>query len=121
MPVCYFNADYDTKYRCDYKVNDSSIEITVDYDIEDEIEAVNGVKVFGSNTVYKKRDILIVDFANKMNYLAKNAVCTGNNQVYGSADGGAKTRFRSRTFLFTAVPKSFRSFRLRPKLVKLKY
>ena len=120
MPVCYFNADYDTKYRCDYKVNDSSIEITVDYDIEDEIEAVNGVKVFGSNTVYKKRDILIVDFANKMNYLAKNAVCTGNNQVYGSADGGAKTRFRSRTFFVHSSPEKLSQLPITPKVSKIK-
>ena len=64
MAVCYFDSNYDTKYKCTYEIKESVIEVEVEYDVSDEIESIDGVKVFGSNTEYRKRDILIVDYQN---------------------------------------------------------
>lgn len=98
MAVCYFNDKYDEKYDCQYEVKKDGIEIVVNYDIDDEIPAINGVRTFGSNTEFKKRDILIIDYQTKMNYLLKNAYYCGHSEVLGTPDGGYKTRFFSRFY-----------------------
>ena len=72
MPVCYFNEDYENKYRCEYSINDDDFTVEVEYDIQDEIPDVDGVKCFTTNTKYDNRDILILDYDNKKNYLLKN-------------------------------------------------
>lgn len=58
MAVCYFYDKYEEKYNCLYEVKDNVIEVTVDYNIMDEIPAINGIRSYGSNTEFKKRDIL---------------------------------------------------------------
>ena len=100
MAVCYFNDKYDEKYDCQYEVKKDGIEIVVNYDIDDEIPAINGVRTFGSNTEFKKRDILIIDYQTKMNYLLKNAYYCGHSEVLGTPDGGYKTRFFSRFYFW---------------------
>ena len=59
------------------------------------MEAVNGVRSFGVNTEYRKRDILIVDHSGKRNTLLKDAYYAGNSSVFGTPDGGATTRFQA--------------------------
>ena len=98
MAVCYFNNKYDEKYSCQYEIKDDGIEVIVDYDIMDEIPAINGVRTFGSNTEFKERDILIIDYLSKMNYLLKNADCNGHSEVFGNPDGGYKTKFFTRYY-----------------------
>ena len=98
MAVCYFNNKYDEKYSCQYEIKDDGIEVIVDYDIMDEIPAINGVRTFGSNTEFKERDILIIDYLSKMNYLLKNADCNGHSEVLGNPDGGYKTKFFTRYY-----------------------
>lgn len=71
MPVCYFNNDYDKSYRCEYDLKSDEFEVSIEYDIEQEVVPVNGVQYFHSITQYKKRDILIVDYKNRANYLFK--------------------------------------------------
>lgn len=100
MAVCYFNDKYDEKYDCQYEVKKDGIEIVVNYDIDDEIPAINGVRTFGINTELKKRDILIIDYQTKMNYLLKNAYYCGHSEVLGTPDGGYKTRFFSRFYFW---------------------
>ena len=100
MAVCYFNDKYDEKYDCQYEVKKDGIEIVVNYDIDDEIPAINGVRTFGINTEFKKRDILIIDYQTKMNYLLKNAYYCGHSEVLGTPDGGYKTRFFSRFYFW---------------------
>lgn len=100
MAVCYFNDKYDEKYDCQYEVKKDGIEIVVNYDIDDEIPAISGVRTFGSNTEFKKRDILIIDYQTKMNYLLKNAYYCGHSEVLGTPDGGYKTRFFSRFYFW---------------------
>ena len=95
MSVCYFDDKYDDKYDCQYEVKKDGIEVTVDYDIDEEIPAINGARTFGSNTEFKKRDILIIDQKTKMNYLLKKAYYYGHSEVFGTPDGGAKTKFFS--------------------------
>ena len=73
MAVCYFNDKYDEKYDCQYEIKDDSIEVVAKYDIMDEIPAIDGMRTFGSNTEFKKRDILIIDNQSRMNYLLKTA------------------------------------------------
>lgn len=58
MSVCYLNANYKKQYNCEYNIiNTGSIEVTIDYDIEDEIEAIDGLKILGNNTKYKERQL----------------------------------------------------------------
>lgn len=74
MSACYFDNEFENVYNCEYKLIDGHIEIEVDdYDIMDEVEAVNGIKSFGSDTEFKRRDITIVDYATKKKYQAKQA------------------------------------------------
>lgn len=94
MPVCYFEND-DKKYNCEYEINDDSIEVIVDYDIEDEVETVNGVKIFSVDTEYIERDILVIDYKNKANFLLKKAFYIGHVNVYGTPDDGSKAKFKS--------------------------
>lgn len=98
MPVCYFNADYKECYRCEYEVKENGITVDVEYDIDDEIEAVNGIKCYGEDTKFSNRDILIVDHKGKTNYLLKSAYYAGGNIVFGTPDGGAITKFHSRMY-----------------------
>ena len=56
MAICYLNSDYNNKYSCNYEIHDSGIDVTVDYDITDEIKAIDGVKAFGNNTEFANRD-----------------------------------------------------------------
>lgn len=100
MAVCYFDDKYDEKYDCQYEVKKDGIEIIVNYDINDEIPAINGVRTFGSNTEFKKRDILIIDYQTRMNYLLKDAYYCGHSEVLGTPDGGYKTKFFSRFYFW---------------------
>ena len=84
MTVCFFNDDYDHKYSCEYEIVDQRFCVTVDYDIDDEIEAENDIKSFGPSTEYKSRDILIVDQSAKTNFLLKDAYYAGSTSVFGS-------------------------------------
>ena len=99
MAVCFFNKDYNNKYICDYEVIEDKFCVTVNYDINDEIEAVNGVKSFGPSTEFDSRDILIIDHDNKCNFLLKAAYYAGSISVYGTPDGGTKTHFKSHYYL----------------------
>lgn len=95
MAVCYFNDDYKKRFNCEYELNGKGIEVIVDYEINDEIPSVNGVKSFGKDTEFDERDILIVDYTNKRNLLLKNAGYRGHTEVWGTPDGGSKTKFYS--------------------------
>ena len=98
MAVCYFNDKYGEKYDCQYEVKDDGIEVIVNYDIMDEIPAINSLRTYGSNTKFKNRDILIIDNQTRMNYLLKAAHYCGYSEVLGNPDGGYKTRFSTRYY-----------------------
>ena len=98
MPVCFFNSDYDAKYGCEYEIKDGMMKIIVDYDVSDEIETIDGVRIYGSNTKFAPRDIFIVDYHSKKNYLAKQAFFSGINSVFGTPDSGTKSSFQSSIF-----------------------
>ena len=100
MAVCYFNNDYDKRYICDYEKKNNGIEVIVDYEIDEEIEAINGIKTFGTNTKFEHRDILIIDSKNKNNFLLKDAYYNGHSESWGTPDGGTKTKFFSRCYLY---------------------
>lgn len=98
MSVCYFNNDFNKSYRCEYNLKSDEFEVSIEYDIKQEVDPVNGVRYFSSTTQYKKRDIIIVDHKNRANYLLKNAICRGQSSVYGSPDGGYNTKFVCLTY-----------------------
>lgn len=98
MAVCYLNASYDKKYKCNYEIKESIIEVEVEYPIFDEIEPQNGMRFFGPETEFKTRDILICDYANKRNYLLKDAFYAGFSNVYGNPDDGSHTKFQTHIF-----------------------
>jgi len=120
MAICYLNSDYNNKYSCNYEIHDSGIDVTVDYDITDEIKAIDGVKAFGNNTEFANRDILIVDSNNKHNYLVKDAVYFGHSMVYGTPDGGCKTKFHSYKFLCNGDPNKLSQLLPQPKVKKIR-
>ena len=99
MAVCFFDKNYGEKYNCEYELVKDEIKILVDYDITVEIESANNGIVFSSNTDFKDRDILIVDYANKMNYLIKDAWYAGYTATWGTPDGGMTTIFKSSKYL----------------------
>lgn len=103
MAVCYFNKDYKRFYDCKYEKKNGGIGVTVEYAIDDEIEPdENGAITIGSNTQYKKRDILIVDSNSKMNYLLKEAGYSGGKELYGPPDGKVTTKFFSSCYFYHA-------------------
>lgn len=95
MAVCYFDDDYKKRFNCEYEQNEKGIEVIVDYEINDEISSSNGVILFGKDTDFDERDILIVDHMNKRNLLLKNAGYRGHTEFWGTPDGGSKTKFFS--------------------------
>lgn len=118
MAVCFFDKEYDSnhKYKCDYEVMADEIVVTVDYDITKEVEAVNGVKAIGPNIIYANRDILIVDHNNGINYLLKDAYYNGSSAVYGSPDGGMKTKFVSSVYFSSNSFQSLAGLKEMPKV-----
>lgn len=98
MAVCYMDGNYKISYPCTYEIREDLLEIKAEYEIEEEIEAVNGVKIWTSSMEFRKRDILLVDVQNKKNYLLKNAWYAGNSAVYNSLDGGVFTTFQSNVY-----------------------
>ena len=120
MPVCFFNTEYDTKYDCEYEIKDGIMEIVVDYDASEEIEPVNGVKVFGTKTEFEARDIFIIDFHSKKNYLAKGAYFAGINSVFGTPDGGSESKFRTNIFFEHEDAEQLCKLPETPKISKIK-
>lgn len=97
MPVCYFNQNYETSYNCEYETINDLISVTVDYNIYDEIPSKNGVVIYGNQTI-AERDILIIDYKGKSNFLLKDAFYDGHSLTIGSPDGTSKTKFKSQIF-----------------------
>lgn len=101
MAVCYFNDNYDKKYKCEYEKKNDSIEVTIEYDIISEIEPTkNGIRMYGTNTKFKERDILIIDSSSKTNYLLKDANYYGHNQLFATPDGKTTTKFFSNYYFY---------------------
>lgn len=120
MAVCFFTNDYDTRYNCEYEVKGKGIEVTVDYDINDEIPLINGIRTYGSNTKFNDRDILIIDYKNRKNYLLKDAYYRGQSEVWGTPDGGAKTKFYSYWYFLHANFDKLCELKKTPKVNKIK-
>lgn len=93
MAYCYFDKNFNKRFNCTYEIKEDYIALEVEYDITDEIEAKNGVKVVSSNHLYKKRDILVVDANNA--FLLKNAFYSGYEKVHKRLFQHCITRFKS--------------------------
>ena len=98
MSICYLNNDYEKKYRCEYRTETDIIKVDVEYDIGEEIELKNGVRVWDANTVFKNRDILIIDSDKKKSYLLKDAYYNGSFGRYGAFEEKNVSSFASGTF-----------------------
>ena len=98
MPVCYFDDDFTKKFNCEYEISENNIIVDVSYCIADEIEPINGIRSIGSNTEYKDRDILIIDYKNSKNYLLMDAYYNGHSTIMGTPDGGDITKFKSHIY-----------------------
>lgn len=115
MPICYFNNDYDKKYKCSYVEKGEELEIKVDYNIEEEIPIENGMQILCANTNFKNRDILVVDFNNRISFLAKNAIYNGhtvNPQFY---EDSFTTRFISTIYFKEHKGSTLSSLKNNPK------
>lgn len=120
MPVCYFDNNLHKKYKCNYEIKESIVEVETEYNISDEIESVNGIKFFGSNTEYRKRDILIIDYENKKNILLKNAYYAGHSSVIGTPDGKMVTKFQSSIYFEHVEPDKLALLPVTPKIKRIK-
>lgn len=120
MAVCYFNKDFTRKYECSYEMIDSGLVVAVKYSIEDEIEYCNGIKVFGSNTEFEDRDILVIDHNNKKSYLLKEAFYSGHTSVYGNPDGGCTTKFTSRVVISSSSYESLSELPTTPRTNRIR-
>lgn len=98
MSVCFFNGNQDKSYKCTYDFN-GAITINIDYDVADEVESKNGVKIWSSSTQFKNRDIVIADLDNHTYILVKNAFYVGFKNRLGSADDKHIAYFRSFNYL----------------------
>jgi hypothetical protein len=97
MAICYFNNDDRKKYRCTYSFEEDSLCASVEYDIYEEIPALNGVRCIGGCN-YDQRDILIVDSEVHKSFLMKEAYYAGNRITYGSVDNKSITTFKTSEF-----------------------
>lgn len=121
MAVCYFNKNYEKKFNCKYERKNGGIEVTVEYAIDDEIEPdENRGIAIGSNTKYKKRDILIVDSTSKMNYLLKEASYSGRNELYGPPDSKVTTKFFSSCYFYHENYNKLKELLETPKVKKIR-
>ncbi|MFT4445635.1 hypothetical protein [Parvimonas sp. G1967] len=120
MPVCYFNQDYENKYRCEYSINDGDFTVKVEYDIHDEIPYIDGVKYFTTSTKYDNRDILIIDYDNKKNYLLKNAFYSGGTTILGNPDKNSTTIFQSNVYFSHIDFNKLIELKIKPKISKIK-
>lgn len=120
MPVCYFNQDYENKYRCEYSITYEDITVEVEYDIHDEIPYIDGVKYFTTSTKYDNRDILIIDYDNKKNYLLKNAFYSGGTTILGNPDKNSTTIFQSNVYFSHIDYKKLTELKIKPKISKIK-
>lgn len=116
MAVCYFNRDYSKKYRCQFEKKDNGILMKIEYDISNEIESIDGVKIFGINTEIDSRDILIIDYEKKANYLLKDAYFFGRYNIYETPDGNEFSSFFSSMYLSTNNYTDFNDF---PEIQKI--
>ena len=120
MAVCYMDGNYEISYLCTYEMREDLLEIKAEYEIDEEIEAVNGFKIRTSNMEFRKRDLLLVDFQNKKKYLLKNAWYAGNSAVYNSLDGGVFTTFQSNVYFEYRDAERLMELPPMPKINKIK-
>ena len=120
MAVCYFNNDYENQYSCKYEKAENGIQVFVEYDVHDEIEAINGVKIYGSNTKFKDRDILIIDSKKKINYLLKDTYYSGSSSILGTPDGEYITNFSTNVYFIDSDYNNLCELPKTPKVKKIK-
>jgi len=120
MPVCFFDANYDNKYTCDYEIKEGVLEVEVNYNIMDEVPVINGMRKLGTDTEFKTKDILIVDYHLKRNILAKNAWFAGTSGVWGTPDGGSVAKYRANLYFEHSDSEKLANLPQTPKAKKIK-
>lgn len=120
MAICYFNKEISNRYQCQYEIDKQFITVSIRYDIGEEIETENGVRVYGPSNKIEDRDILIVDHEGKQNILMKHAVYCGHSSVYASLDGGTISKFRASIFFKHDSYSKLASLLETPKASKMK-
>ena len=120
MSICYLNNNYEKKYRCEYRIETDNIKVDVEYDIGEEIELKNGVRVWGAKTVFKDRDILIIDSDKKESYLLKDAYYNGSFERYGAFEEKNVTTFVSGTYFSGNQIEKLMSLHIAPKIKRIK-
>ena len=122
MPICYFNNDYTKEYQCTYSEFKNSIEVNIEYDIEEnEIEEINGARIISTTTEYANRDILILDNINKINILVKNAFRAEHSNNYSIFGNSSTTKFTSFTYFKEDTVQTLHTLQSNPqtKLIRI--
>ena len=116
MPICYFNNDYTKEYQCTYSEFKDSIEVNIEYDIEENvIVVIDGARIISATTEYANRDILILDNINKINILVKNAFHTGHSNNYSIYGNSSITKFTSFTYFKENTQQTLHTLQSNPK------
>lgn len=63
---------------------------------------------------------MIIDYQNKSNFLLKNARYVGGSSVYGTPDGGRKTKFRTRIYFSHGDYEKLVDLQKMPKISKIR-
>ena len=119
MPICFFNTNYEIQYRCQYSMQQECITVNVEYDIGQEIESKNGMRVWAVGTKFDNRDILVVDMEKNKSYLLKNAYYTGNFERYGLYDSMHNTSFESHICFISTETNALMKLPPMPKIKKI--
>ena len=120
MSICYLNNDYEKKYRCEYRTETDIIKVDVEYDIGEEIELKNGVRTWDANTVFKNRDILIIDSDKKKSYLLKDAYYNGSFGRYGAFEEKNVSSFASGTYFSSNQIEKLMNLPIAPRTKRIK-
>ena len=118
MATCYFDSDLKKSYRCEYNIKDNSVNVTIDYDIHDELKKEK--IIISNNMDIKNRDIYIIDQGNKTYLLLKNAFYNGYINSWGTPDSKCQTKFQSIFFFKHNQYSKLFDLPVTPKVKKIK-
>lgn len=121
MAVCFIDGNYNIQYKCSYNItNENDVEVDIEYDIGQEIEDKNGIRIEEGKSNFKERDILIIDSDNNKNYLLKNSYFIGYSNYYRSYEAKEIARFKGVLYFYNCNIEQIKMLKKTPKIKKIR-